>query len=160
MDVSLRLFIIIIHLSLSHQRYIVQLLKKRCKMNYQKVLNWRWSCWDSKTHSHNLIESLKGDYLRRLKYVRPAFIEFCGVRSGQPGRCAGRKRSMEYPTQSPGFTELDFYLLGDYKEHCARQKPRTFQDLRCEIEISCADIPPSRMREVYQSVFTSSSTDH
>jgi hypothetical protein len=67
-----------------------------------------------------------------------------------PRRWIGRSGSVEYPPRSPNLAPLDFYLCGDLKNTVYTRRPRTFQGLSSETEISYAAIPPAALRELCQ----------
>jgi hypothetical protein len=67
------------------------------------------------------------------------------------GRWIGRRGSAEYPSCSPDLTPLGFYLWGYLKDSVYSTKQAMLQELRHEIEQSCAAIPAGTLVNVCHS---------
>ena len=67
-------------------------------------------------------------------------------------RIISRGCEINWPPRSPDLTSPDFFLWGYLKERVYRNKPRTINDLKRNIEDQIRDISPEMLSNVMQSV--------
>jgi hypothetical protein len=70
----------------------------------------------------------------------------------KPWKIDRAKRKCSVSTPISRLNTLHFYLWGDLKNTVYDRKPSRLQDLRHEIAIACAAIPPAIIQEVCHSV--------
>jgi hypothetical protein len=71
-------------------------------------------------------------------------------------KCYWKTENVEYPSRSSNLTPLDFLLWGALKNAVYTSKPCTLEDLKHDIEITCAIVPLATI----QNVCCMSSTMH
>jgi hypothetical protein len=127
--------------------YMINLgLLEQCKMWTGKALktsqfNCKWKC--SVTGLHSISRKSVWQCCRE-----SVFCQTSGRHILQNEKMDKAKRSVEYPSRSPDFIPLDFYLCGDLKDIVCTRKPRTLQDLRHRKEVASVATPSATLREV------------